>query len=40
MNYITETFEQKIGGRVITVTNIPPEFSTCEKRKNKLLTQA
>lgn len=40
MNYITETFEQKIGGRVITVTNLTPEFSTCEKRKIKLLTQA
>lgn len=37
--YITETFEQKIGNRVITVTNLTPEFSAYEKRKIKLLTE-
>ena len=37
--YIIETFEQKIGNRVITVTNLTPEFSAYEKRKIKVLTE-
>ncbi len=37
--YIIETFEQKIGNKLITVTNLTPEFSTYEKRKIKLLTE-
>ena len=37
--YIIKTFEQKIGNRVIAVTNLTPEFSAYEKRKIKLLTE-
>ena len=34
--YIRETNERKIGKKVITITNLTPDFSVDEKREVKL----
>ena len=34
--YIRETYERKIGNKVITITNLTPDFSAHEKREVKL----
>lgn len=34
--YMTETWKRKIGSRVITITNLTPEFSVDEKQAVKL----
>ena len=34
-NYTTKTVQQKIGGQIINITNLTPEFSANEKRELK-----
>ncbi len=34
-NYTTKTVQQKIGGQMINITNLTPEFSANEKRELK-----
>lgn len=38
--YIRETYEQKIGNKVITITNLTPDFSVDEKIEVKLQIEA
>lgn len=38
--YITQTWKQKIGNKVITITNLTPDFSADEKREVKLQIEA
>ena len=38
--YTSQTLERKIGSRIISVTNLTPEFSADGKRKVKLQTEA
>lgn len=38
--YIRETYERKIGNKVIAITNLTPDFSADEKREVKLQIEA
>lgn len=40
VNYVAESWEQKIGNKVITITNLTPDFSVDEKREVKLQIEA
>ena len=40
VNYVAESWEQKIGNKVITITNLTPDFSADEKREVKLQIEA
>ena len=36
VNYVAQSWKQKIGKKVITITNLTPDFSVDEKREVKL----
>ena len=36
INYVSQTWEQKIGNKIVSITNLNPQFSVDEKRKVKL----
>ena len=38
--YMRETYERKIGNKVMTITNLTPDFSVDEKREVKLQIEA
>lgn len=38
--YITRTWKQKIGNKIVSITNLTPQFSVDEKREVKLQIEA
>ena len=40
VNYVAESWEQKIGNKIVLITNLTPQFSVDEKRKVKLQIEA
>ena len=40
INYVAQTWEQKIGNKMLSLTNLTPQFSADEKREVKLQIEA
>ena len=39
-NYVAQTWEQEIGNKIVSITNLTPQFSVDEKREVKLQIEA
>ena len=40
VNYVAQSWEQKIGNKIVSITNLTPGFSVDEKREVKLQIEA
>ena len=40
VKYVAESWEQKIGNKIVSITNLTPGFSVDEKREVKLQIEA
>ena len=40
VNYVAQSWKQKIGNKIVSITNLTPGFSVDEKRKVKLQIEA
>lgn len=40
VKYVTQSWEQKIGNKIVSITNLHPQFSVDEKREVKLQIEA
>ena len=40
VKYVAQSWEQKIGNKIVSITNLTPQFSVDEKREVKLQIEA
>ena len=40
VNYVAQSWKQKIGNKIVLITNLHPQFSVDEKREVKLQIEA
>ena len=40
VNYVAQSWEQKIGNKIVSITNLNPQFTVDEKREVKLQIEA
>ena len=40
VKYVAQSWEQKIGNKIVSITNLNPQFSVDEKREVKLQIEA